>query len=92
MPTPRKPIEVILEQSDMGGDSYFVVLINVPYGAGKQRALVIPQNARPRAQAEVIKLSVELALHEYRFSKPKRAPKKPVRKTAWDRIKKEILP
>jgi hypothetical protein len=85
-----KPIEVILEESHMGG-TFFVEIINFPYASGEKKVLVVPVNAQPRAQAEIVKAAVEQALHEYRRP-PKRTPKKPVRKTAWDRIKKEILP
>jgi hypothetical protein len=84
---PPKPIEVVLEESHMGG-SFFVEIINVPWGAGVKGSIVVPVNAMPRARAEIVKAAVEQALHEYRRP-PKRTPKKPVRKTAWDRITKE---
>jgi hypothetical protein len=88
-----KPIEVVLEQAHCTEDNprFFVLLRNVPW-AGRSRSVVIPQNACPLAQAEVIKAAVENALHEYRRP-PKRTPKKTVRKTSWDRITKErVLP
>lgn len=90
MPALRKPIEVILEASHGGtcpdgSPYYFVLIVNVPFVKGKQKACVIT-DARPRPQAEAIKAAVEQALHIYRQPKRKRV-RKP--KTAWERITKD---
>jgi hypothetical protein len=90
MPAIRKPIEVILEESQSGRSVpyFFVLITNIPYVTGRQKACCI-REARPRHQAEAIKAAVEQALHDYRMPKPRkrRRAKKP--KTSWERITKE---
>ncbi len=81
-----KPLQVILEPADLpnpdGSQSYFVLIVNVPFVRGEQKALVIT-DARPLDVAERIKARVEQALHDYRKPQGKRS-RKP--KTAWARL------
>ena len=86
-----KPIEVVLEQAHCTEHAprFFVVIQNVPW-SGRSRAVTVQCNACPREKAERIKAAVEEALHNSRRP-PKRTPKKPVRKTAWDRIDKDKI-
>jgi len=89
VPPPKKPLEVVLEQAHLTEDNprFFIVIRNVPW-SGPSRSVVIGVNACPREKAERIKADVENALHDYRRP-PKRTPKKPPRKTSWDRITRD---
>jgi len=87
----RKPIEVILEEAvlhlDPNKPHYFVLITNMPFVRGMQKALVIT-DAKPKFQAEAIKEAVERALHIYKQPRKKRTRKRKP-KTAWERITKE---